>query len=127
MKKRNLSKTGIEASFTVEASLLLPPVLAVLLLVLYLFGHVHNRTVLTAYACEQAVSGKEQQVTVLYLANDVTENRSGSKKKREVSYSYRTTPLVWPVSFEEEEKASYEITDPVSLAHRAYAAKSLFE
>lgn len=44
-------------SFTIEAALLMPIILLVLMGVLYLNFFVHNRAWLTAAACEAAVSG----------------------------------------------------------------------
>ena len=115
----------LKASLTVEASLLLPPILLVLLLVLYLFAHVHSRAVLTAYACEQAVSGKEQEVQVLFFASDVSKDTAEIKKERKVSYSFRTAPLLWPADYPETETASYTIIDPAAFAHRAAALRGL--
>ena len=115
----------LRASFTVEASLLLPPVLAVLLLILYLFAHVHSRSVLTAYACEQSVTGKEQSVNVIFLTQDVSKEGSSDKKKREVSYHFRTAPMLSYSAMEETVRASYEIADPAAFARRAAAVRDL--
>ena len=53
-----MMKKGIRrASFTIEAAAIMPVVLLVVFSSLYLCFYVHNRTFLTAAACEAAVCG----------------------------------------------------------------------
>ena len=56
------------ASFTVEAALVLPPVLAAMLLLLYLLTFAHNRSVYTSAALTQSITGREQDVSTFYLS-----------------------------------------------------------
>ena len=52
-----IARTCRKASMTIEASLLMGVILLVVLGILYLFFHVHNRAWLTEAACEAAVTG----------------------------------------------------------------------
>ena len=58
MLKKQLQK----GSMTIEAALLMPVLLLVLMSVLYLFFYVHNRAWLTAAAYEAALSGSMEAV-----------------------------------------------------------------
>ena len=116
---------SLPASFTVEASLVMPPVLLTLLLILFLCAHVHNRAVLTASACEQAVSGREQEIEVLFLENEVTCERNSDKKKRVVSFRLLTVPYLTERQWEESVRAVYDISDPAGFLHKLAAGKEL--
>ena len=48
-----------KGSFTVEASLLFPFILAVIVLVIYASYFIHDRAVMSAAACEAAIRGSE--------------------------------------------------------------------
>lgn len=63
MRKSRLKRTGVcQGSFTVEAAMVMPLVLLVIMGILYLFFFVHNRAWLTAAAYEAAVSGSMEGI-----------------------------------------------------------------
>ena len=115
----------LRASFTVEASLLLPPVLLTCLTVLFLTAHVSNRAAMTAYAAEQAVSGREQEITVLYLSSGCEKNTVSEKKKRTVSYDLTTTPYLAGAVWEDTIHEVYEIPDTVRMLQIAAAMRTI--
>ena len=101
---RNKAPAG---SFTIETALLMPLLLLSLLTLLFLCLHLHDRSVLTAYAAENAVSGRENALPYLVLSEaeaPVFDERNG---RRTVSVRLRTPaiPFVPGAAFFTEESA----------------------
>jgi|GEM_PF-3284719 len=117
------SRPSAPAAFTVEASLLLPPVLLVLLLLLYLIAHVHNRSILSSTACAWAVTGREQEISVLFLEDSYEAVPEDSRQKRTVTWKLRTFPLLSSGEWEDSASLVYEKTDTVRILQLIAAAK----
>ncbi|MBQ6468656.1 MAG: hypothetical protein IJJ50_01205 [Lachnospiraceae bacterium] len=124
-RKNGIPRLQMPASFTAEASLLLPPVLLTLLLVLFLCAHIHNRNILTSYACVQAVTGNEQEVSVLFLEEAVKSTCSEDLGERSVSWELHTLPSLSGMEWTESEKIIYKKQKPVRFLQIAYSARSL--
>ena len=120
-------KLRLSASVTVESALLMPSVLLILLLFLYLMAHVHNRSVLASAACEQAISGKEREVEVLYLASGTERSVSETRHTRTVRYELVTVPLLSGRTWKETAEAEYSLTDPANVLHHLFALRELSE
>lgn len=120
-------KYGLPAVITAEASLLMPAVIVVLVLFLFLLAHAHNRSVLTSAACEQAVSGTERDVTVLFMEDSAVREVSATRTKRTVSYTLKTVPQGASYTWEDRNEASYDIVDPGKILHGLFALKTLRE
>lgn len=116
--KRNCS---LRASFTVETALLFPMLLLVILSVIYLSAHVHNRTYLLSAACEQAISGEERPLISLFASSDIKRDESESDDLRAVSYS-SSTKGIWRIfNWDISEKAEYRILDPTVFIRKVNA------
>ena len=115
----------LPASFTVEASLLLPPVLLTLLAVLYLCAHIHNRSALTSYACVQAVTGNEQEVSILFLEDHFEMQAVDGQRKRTVSHTLHTVPLLFDRTWEDAAELVYEKPETVRILQIASAARKM--
>ena len=124
-KKRSpdRSRAYAPAGFTVEASLLLPPVLLVLLLLLYLIAHIHNRSVLSSAACAWAVTGREQEISALFLEDSYEAVPEEDKQKRTVTWKLRTLPLLFSGKWEDSASLVYERTDTVRILQLIGAAR----
>ncbi len=59
-----------QASFTVEAAMIMGTVLFVIMAVLYSAQTVYNRVLITAQVYEDAITGREHEVTGLWGQND---------------------------------------------------------
>ena len=105
--------------------MLLPPVLLTLLTVLFLTAHVTNRASLTAYAAEQAVSGYEQEIGILYLASGCEKETVPGRKERTVSYTLTTIPFPAGAEWKEVIQEVYEIPDTVRILQTAAAMRTL--
>ena len=116
-----LSEASLPASVTVESALLLPSVLLVLLLMLYLMAHVHDRSALLSSACEQAAAGTEREVSVLFLNESYSRSGSETRAERSVRYELSTAPLLSGSVFQEELEAVYERIEPSAFMHLASA------
>ena len=115
----------VPAFFTVEASLLLPPVLLTLLLVLFLCAHVHNRSVLTASACAGTVTGREQEISVLFLEDGYQYGGGEDSRRRSVSWELHTVPFVSGRRWTESKEIIYKKQYPVRFLQTAAAAGDL--
>ena len=72
----------VRAAFTVEAALIMPVILMVILSSLYLCMHVHNRNYLRSYAVEQSISGHEQPDPALLFSSDISASRTDGGNMR---------------------------------------------
>ena len=116
---------------TIEASLLMGVILLVLIGILFLFFHVHNRAWLTEAACEAAVTGStaaaggDSPYAAAWMKSRVLGNvgffggedlRASVSVSMNVRVSYRMNTVailggfVWPV----EVDAEAALTDPVA-------------
>ena len=114
-----------KASFTVEASLLMPLVLLVIFAVLYLDFHVQNRNVILASACENAITGHDRDPLVLMGTEGADKTLEDDGKKRTVSYSLVTSSVYGGYAWEAASSAEYVICDPVSLIREARTLKMI--
>lgn len=138
-------KTVKKGSLTVEAALLAPLLLLVIMGILYLFFWVHNRAWLTAAAYEAAVSGsiegikdnekvqetaekkgKELGDTGFFGADDLTVQATGGKKVQ-VVYDLDTISGFGGFSWHLRAKGSAAVLNPVSWIRKAKAASELIE
>ncbi|MDO4620824.1 MAG: pilus assembly protein [Lachnospiraceae bacterium] len=112
---------------TVEAALVMPVVLAVILTSLWFCFHVYNRTVLALSCGEQAVSGHEQEAPMLVAAGEVKISREDSVKERSIGGESET---IWYAPDNRHviaEKSTYQKVKPVAFMRRAYAVIELTE
>lgn len=112
IKRLNEHGRAARGSFTVETALLIPVILAVVVSVIYLAVHVHNRTYLTLRAGELAVTGHEQEPPRLFGAAGQTITISETKSKRTVSCQAATVNYNGRQLFKFEEEMSYKLVDP---------------
>ncbi len=122
MKKKNQSTAG---SFTVEAALLMPLILMVILSAIYLTAHTANRASLAAFACEQAISGHAQKTPELFAAGKVTRKETDTEKERSVTYLSNTVYFSGETIWEMEVAAVYKKVKPVSFIRKIRAAGKL--
>lgn len=113
-----------QASFTVEAAVLMPSLLMATLVMIYLSWHIYDRAFLTAYACELAVSGHEQDVPVLPALEDVSSKTDASEAVRSVSCAARGVYVNGETFLDIKVKESYEIVKPLKTIRRARALKA---
>ena len=113
-------KCFLRASFTVETALLFPMLLLVILSVIYLNTHLHNRTYLLSAACEQAISGEERPLISLFASSDIKRDENESDDLRTVSYS-SSTKGIWRIfNWDISEKAEYRILDPTVFIRKTH-------
>ena len=112
-----------DASMTVEASLLMPLLLGVLIITLYTGAHVYDRTILTALAVAESVTGHEQSTDVLILQHALCKDRSEETDVRHVSYELRTVPILGNRNLHDLISATYEQIDPTAYLQKAQAIK----
>lgn len=137
---RNLSDVGTEtkrrerhiggrdlkrAAFTVEAALIMPVILMVLLSVLYMCLHVHNRNYLMASAVEQAISGHEQQDPALPFSADISSARTDGGNLRTVSFSAETVYYTGRRLYSISRHAGYRKVKPVTYLWKMRAVKKI--
>ena len=118
---RNLKR----AAFTVEAALLMPVILMVLLSVLYLCLHVHNRNYLTAGAVVQAISGHEQRDPALPFSSDISSTRTDGGNLRTVSFSAETVYYTGRRLYSISGHAGYRKVKPVTYLWKMRSVKKI--
>ena len=114
------------AAFTVEAALIMPVILMVLLSVLYLCMHVHNRNYLLSYAVEQSISGHTQPDPELIFSSDISVSRTDGGNMRTVSYTAGTVYYTGKRLYGISEKAGYRKVKPVTYIWRMRSVKKIF-
>ena len=114
------------AAFTVEAALIMPVILMVLLSVLYLCMHVHNRNYLLSYAVEQSISGHTQPDPELIFSSDISVSRTDGGNMRTVSYTSGTVYYTGRRLYGISEKAGYRKVKPVTYLWRMRSVKKIF-
>ena len=114
------------AAFTVEAALIMPVILMVLLSVLYLCMHVHNRNYLLSYAVEQSISGHTQPDPELIFSSDISVSRTDGGNMRTVSYTAGTVYYTGKRLYNISEKAGYRKVKPVTYLWRMRSVKKIF-
>lgn len=114
------------AAFTVEAALIMPVILMVLLSVLYLCMHVHNRNYLLSYAVEQSISGHTQPDPELIFSSDISVSRTDGGNMRTVSYTAGTVYYTGKRLYSISEKAGYRKVKPVTYLWRMRSVKKIF-
>ncbi|MBR3155161.1 MAG: pilus assembly protein [Lachnospiraceae bacterium] len=122
MRRNNLKR----ATFTVEAALIMPVVLMVILSVLYMCMHVHNRNYLKAYAIEQSISGHVQSDPTLLFSSDISANRTDGGNMRTVSYTAGTVYYTGRRLYSISERAGYRKVKPVTYLWRMRSVKRIF-
>ena len=120
-------RTGlVRAAFTVEAALIMPVILMVILSSLYLCMHVHNRNYLRSYAVEQSISGHEQPDPALLFSSDISASRTDGGNMRTVSYTAGTVYYTGRRLYSISEHAGYRKVKPVAYLWRMRAVKKIF-
>ena len=116
----------VRAAFTVEAALIMPVILMVILSSLYLCMHVHNRNYLRSYAVEQSISGHEQPDPALLFSSDISASRTDGGNMRTVSYTAGTVYYTGSRLYSISEHAGYRKVKPVAYLWRMRAVKKIF-
>ena len=116
----------VRAAFTVEAALIMPVILMVILSSLYLCMHVHNRNYLRSYAVEQSISGHEQPDPALLFSSDISASRTDGGNMRTVSYTAGTVYYTGRRLYSISEHAGYRKVRPVAYLWRMRAVKKIF-
>jgi hypothetical protein len=116
----------VRAAFTVEAALIMPVILMVILSSLYLCMHVHNRNYLRSYAVEQSISGHEQPDPALLFSSDISASRTDGGNMRTVSYTAGTVYYTGRRLYSISEHAGYRKVKPVAYLWRMRAVKKIF-
>ena len=109
-----------------EAALIMPVILMVILSVLYLCMHVHNRNYLLSYAVEQSISGHVQPDPALPFSSDMTAGRTDGGNMRTVSYTAATVYYTGRRLYSISEHAGYRKVKPVAYLWRMRAVKKIF-
>lgn len=122
MRRNSLKR----AAFTVEAALIMPVILMVILSVLYLCMHVHNRNYLISYAVEQSISGHTQPDPELIFLSDISVSRTDGGNMRTVSYTAGTVYYTGRRLYGISEKAGYRKVKPVTYLWRMRSVKKIF-
>ena len=122
MRRNSLKR----AAFTVEAALIMPVILMVILSVLYLCMHVHNRNYLISYAVEQSISGHVQPDPSLLFSSDISVSRTDGGNMRTVSYAAGTVYYNGRKLYSISEHAGYRKVKPVTYLWRMRAVKRIF-
>ncbi len=125
-KQNARRKCLIRAAFTVEAALIMPVVLMVILSVLYLCMHVHNRNYLLSYAVEQSISGHIQPDPVLPFSSDISAARTDGGNMRTVSFTAGTVYYTGKRLYSISEQAGYRKVKPVTYLWRMRSVKKIF-
>jgi hypothetical protein len=116
-----------QASFTIEAALLMPCILLVLFSVFYLNFHVRNRAYLSAASCEQAVTDHDPENPDLFAAMNLSRSKEDGEEFRSVAFAADTIALYGGWKWSISEKGQYRIVKPVSFIWKLRAAKELPE
>ena len=116
----------VRAAFTVEAALIMPVILMVILSSLYLCMHVHNRNYLRSYAVEQSISGHTQPDPELIFSSDISVSRTDGGNMRTVSYTAGTVYYTGKRLYNISEKAGYRKVKPVTYLWRMRSVKKIF-
>ena len=116
-----MQSRSLRASFTVEAALLMPLILLVLLTLLFAAFHLHDRNLLRAYAWESAVTGKERELPFLIFSDTEEPERTGSDAVRYISVRLFTRPLLSGKGASFEMNAVYEPLLPIRALRNAKA------
>ena len=122
MRRNNLKR----AAFTVEAALIMPLSLMVILSLLYLCIHVHNRNYLRAFAIEQSISGHVQSDPALLFSSDISACRTDGGNMRTVSYTAGTVYYTGRRLYSISERAGYRKVKPVTYLWRMRSVKRIF-
>ena len=112
--KRMHSKRKLKGSLTIEAACIMPVVLLTVFSCLYLCFYVHNRTFLTAAACESAVTGSIESVK---------ENSSTYEAARERSILLGNTGFFGAEDLNTGTSAGESHGDPITVS---YSLRTVF-
>ena len=114
------------ASFTIETALLMPVLIFAIIMSVYLTVHVMNRSVLASSCVEQAVSGRSQEVNVLFASGAVSWKRADDENARTVSAQAATLHYSGSELWQSESTATYQKIRPVTairIARKAWTLK----
>jgi len=111
------------ASFTVEAALLMSGIIMATLVMIYLSWHIYDRAYLTAYACELALSGHEQELPSLPALEDLTKKTDASEAVRAVSCTAKGVYVGGQILLDINVKETYEVVKPLKNIRRARALR----
>ena len=123
---KKLHNHCLSASLSVEATLLMPVILATIFAVLYLTAHLHGRTYLYARAAEMAVSGHEQEDPSLFAIGEISVTRDDARDRRKIVYTAGTFHFSGEKLWSVKEQAVYQKYHPVHLIRQKNAAKDAF-
>ena len=108
MKKRSAEPKG---SFTVEAALIFPVILIVILSVMYIDIHLMNTNIFACLACEQAITGNETQPSSSFALKTPERLVSDSENERSVSFNTGTKGIMDIFNFDINVSARYKKTE----------------
>ena len=114
------------ASFTIETALLMPVLIFAIIMSVHLTVHVMNRTVLASSCVEQAVSGRSQEVNVLFASGAVSWKRADDENARTGSAQAATLHYSGSELWQSESTATYQKIRPVTairIARKAWTLK----
>ncbi len=123
-KRKTAEKRYLRASLTVEAAMLMPILFFVVFSCVYLNFHVHNRANLSASAAEQAISGHEQNGTVLFGSVQPEAERSESEDARTVGYA-AVSPVYIGSGWSIRTEQTCRLYHPVKMLRAERALKEL--
>ena len=124
-KKERRRCLTARASLAVETALLMPVLIFALIMSVYLTVHVMNRTVLASSCAEQAVSGRSQEVNVLFASGAVSWKRADDENARTVSAQAATLHYSGSELWQSESTATYQKIRPVTAIRIARKARTL--
>ena len=114
------------ASFTVETALLMPLVLLVLTAAIMLCFFIAGRSVCTARACEQAVTGRDAEFPAPCGITDIRRAAEDKKSSRTVRFEGGTFPETGLFAWRFDTEAVYRKYYPAQWIRRLRAARDLF-
>ena len=127
MRLRSPARLRAKASFTVEAALLMPLLTGILVLFLFLTAHVYDRSVLFSHAAAAAVTGREQDLSMLVLHRNAAIIIEENGKTRTAAASLLTDPGIGGRIFREETELVFTKAEPARLLRLKTALKAIGE
>ena len=117
----------LSASFTVEASLLMPLILLVLTASICLTLYTAARAATSVKACEQAVTGRADDGSPPLWTASLARDMQDDLHSRTVAFRGETPSAFRPFHWRFEAEAVYRKVRPASLIRRILAAKDALE
>ncbi len=98
-------------SFTVEAAMIFPVILLVVLSVMYIDVHLMNLNIFTCLACEQAITGNETAPSSSFSLKSIDRQLEDGENERIVSFCTGTEGIWKIFSFDINTNARYKKSD----------------